>query len=104
MKIVYRPAFEKLPDCYANKIFTCEECGIKFMLEDSDVKSIVSKPITECCKNWYEKNINRFSEVHFVVCECGCIVWLDSIEKIYWNEYAVVMGGMGESDESNIKR
>ncbi len=95
MKIIYKPEPKPKPihNPYKNRLFTCS-CGIKFLVEDEDVPNIETKSIMDAYKYWYEHNINRHSIVHYLKCECGELVCLDTIERGYaWADGCVKIGG-----------
>ena len=100
MKIIYRPE-----NPYKNRLFTCPYCGIKFLVEDDDVKKLIRKKITEVDKQWYEHNMPGNAIVHYIKCECGHDVQLDMIEKgssyCGYTEGKVEKGGEPYEENSN---
>lgn len=98
MKIIYKPEPKPIENPYRDRLFECNECGIKFLVEDEDIANIVTKSIMNVDRNWYEKNINRYKVVHFLKCECGHLVQLDEIVTS-WMHGDVVVGGKPYKEE-----
>lgn len=78
MKIIFRPDPPKINNPYKDRLFTCN-CGIKFLVEDEDIANIETKSIIKVDKYWYEHNMSRWDNVHYLKCECGQLVCLDDI-------------------------
>lgn len=93
MKILERPGPLKVINPFADRIYKCS-CGIKFMVEEEDMADIFSKSIMYVEPNWYEMNMPRNMRIHYICCECGREVPLETYERGYYSfEGAKQLGG-----------
>lgn len=83
MKIISKPTVH-IENPYKDRIYTCPNCGVKFQVEDSDVKDVIVKPVTECFSCCHEHNINRRWVLRFIRCECGSLV---NLTKLVAHDY-----------------
>ncbi len=96
MKIIFKPEPKpiEIHNPYKNRLFTCSNCGIKFLVEDKDILDLETKSIMQVDSWWYEHNMNRWDKVHYLKCECGSLVCLDEITQgCSWAEGTVKVGG-----------
>ena len=95
MKIIFKPEPKpiQIHNPYKDRLFTCD-CGIKFLVEDEDITNIETKSIMKVDEYWYEHNMNRWDNVHYLKCECGRLVCLDDITYGgCWCEGTIKPGG-----------
>lgn len=102
MKIIHRPTV-RIDNPYKDRIYTCPHCGIKFQVEDSDIKNVIEKNVSECYSFWYTENIPRYWITYFLPCECGKLVNLTRLK--YNTAWDVEFGGeeiiKGKDNENN---
>lgn len=104
MKIIHRPTV-RINNLYKDRIYTCPYCGIKFQVEDSDIKNVIEKNVSECYSFWYTENIPGYWIIRFLPCECGKLVNLTRLKYKEYNEaWDVEFGGeeiVKEKDNEN---
>lgn len=102
MKIISKPTVH-IENPYKDRVYTCPNCGVKFQVEDSDVKDVIVKPVTECFSQWYEHNINRNWILRFIPCECGHLVNLTKLVAIdyCWDIWDIEFNGEEIKKENN---
>ena len=71
---------------YANKIFYCKLCGIKFKITNEDLENL----IYQLPNGWYERNLSRNDRDVYIKCKCGNIVPIEIWETSTWSHKRVI--------------